>query len=246
MIPLPDLVHEWQFCIQQYVDHWLDINRIHVIWPLYCASLDGSAPFDNAWHNAEQIGYINPKCTNLLDCCYIYIYLFKLKCQFRCSFINCVAVWMIQQQIKWQLLWVNDCLVKHWLKLSLHMRKVTDPWWRHQMETFSALLAICAGNSPVTGEFPTPRPVTRSFDVFFDLRLNERLSKQSWGWWFEMPKRPLWRHRNVTDCRCSEMSILWIGWVGSFINCVAVRMGLLPDTQNCAMNAGNTFPAIAD
>ena len=45
-------------------------------------------------------------------------------------------------------------------------------WWRHQMETFSALLAICAGNSPVTGEFPAQRPVTRSFDVFFDLRLN--------------------------------------------------------------------------
>ena len=44
------------------------------------------------------------------------------------------------------------------------------PWWRHQMETFSALLAICAGNSPVPGEFPTQRPVTRSFDVFLDLR----------------------------------------------------------------------------
>ena len=42
-------------------------------------------------------------------------------------------------------------------------------WWRHQMETFSALLAFCVGNSPVTGEFPTQRPVTRSFDAFFDL-----------------------------------------------------------------------------
>ena len=51
------------------------------------------------------------------------------------------------------------------------------PWWRHQKETFSALLAICAGNSPVPGEFPTQRPVTRSFDVFSDLRLNKRLSK---------------------------------------------------------------------
>ena len=49
------------------------------------------------------------------------------------------------------------------------------------METFSALLAICAGNSPGTGEFPTQRPVTRSFDVFFDLRLNIRLSKQWWA-----------------------------------------------------------------
>ena len=54
-------------------------------------------------------------------------------------------------------------------------------WWRHQMETFSALLAICAGNSPVTGEFPAQRPVTWSFDVFFDLHLNKRLSKQSSG-----------------------------------------------------------------
>ena len=69
-------------------------------------------------------------------------------------------------------------------------------WWRHQMETFSALLAICAGNSPAPGEFPTQRPVTRSFDVFFDLCLNKRLSKQWWGWWFETLSRPLWRHRN--------------------------------------------------
>ena len=45
------------------------------------------------------------------------------------------------------------------------------------METFSALLAICAGNSPVPGEFPEQRPVTRSFDVFLDLRLNKRLSE---------------------------------------------------------------------
>ena len=71
-------------------------------------------------------------------------------------------------------------------------------WWRHQMETFSALLAICAGNSPVTGEFLTQRPVTRSFDVFFALCLNKRLNKQSWGWWFETPSCPLWRHCNET------------------------------------------------
>ena len=70
-------------------------------------------------------------------------------------------------------------------------------WWRHQMETFSALLAICAGNSPVPGEFPAQRPVMPSFDVFFDLRLNKRLSKQSWGCWFETLPRPLWRHSNV-------------------------------------------------
>ena len=57
--------------------------------------------------------------------------------------------------------------------------------------------AICAGNSPVPGQFPAQRPVKRSFDVFFDLRLNKRLSKQSWGWWFETLSCPLWRHCNV-------------------------------------------------
>ena len=61
------------------------------------------------------------------------------------------------------------------------------PWWRHWIETLSALLAICVGISPVTGEFPAQRPVTRSFDVFFDVRLNKRLSKQLRGWWFETP-----------------------------------------------------------
>ena len=79
--------------------------------------------------------------------------------------------------------------------------------WRHQMETFSALLAICAGNSPVPGEFPTQRPVTRSFDVYFDLRPDNRLSKQSWGWWFETLSHSLWRHRNVGQAyACSRAS----------------------------------------
>ena len=64
-----------------------------------------------------------------------------------------------------------------------------NSWWRHQMETFSALLVICAGNLLVIGEFPAQRPVTRSFDVFFDLHPNKRLNKQPWGWRFEMPTR---------------------------------------------------------
>ena len=77
-------------------------------------------------------------------------------------------------------------------------RNTGHPWWRHQMETISALLAICAGNSPVTGEFSTQRPVTRSFDIFFDLRLNKRLSKLWWGLWVETPSRPLWRCCNAS------------------------------------------------
>ena len=74
----------------------------------------------------------------------------------------------------------------------------SSTWWRHQMETFPGLLAFCAGNSPVTGEFPAQRPVMRSFYICFDLRLNKQLSEQSWSWWFDTPSRPLWRHNNVT------------------------------------------------
>ena len=76
------------------------------------------------------------------------------------------------------------------------------------METFSVLLDICAGNSPVPGEFPTQRPVTQSFDVFFDLHLNKQLGEQSWGWWFETLSLPLWRHRN--GARLSAGTVLII------------------------------------
>ena len=68
------------------------------------------------------------------------------------------------------------------------------PWWRQQMETFSALLSLCAGNSPVTTEFPAQKPVMQSFVVLFDLRLNKLLSELSRGPWLETPSRPWWRH----------------------------------------------------
>ena len=60
------------------------------------------------------------------------------------------------------------------------------------------------GNSPVTGEFPSQRAVMWSFDVFFDLCLNKRLSKQSWGWWLETPSRSSWRHCNATNKRSAN------------------------------------------
>ena len=63
-----------------------------------------------------------------------------------------------------------------------------------RVDEISALLALCAGNSPVFGEFPSQRPVTQSFDAFFDLCPNKRLGKQLWGWWFETPSGSLWRH----------------------------------------------------
>ena len=108
----------------------------------------------------------------------------------------------------------HEWLVRHYTGTIQKIPEVTVlftfgiySWWRHQMETFSALLGICAGNSPVTGEFPARRPVTRSSDVFFDLRPNKQLSKQWWGWWFETPSCPLWRHRNGTAICASARSL---------------------------------------
>ena len=60
------------------------------------------------------------------------------------------------------------------------------------------------------GEFPTQRPVTRSFDVFFDLRLNKRLSKQPWGWWFETPSWSFWRQCNENRHTWNFLS--WCEW----------------------------------
>ena len=97
------------------------------------------------------------------------------------------------------------------------MWSYTSSWWRHQMEAFSTLLAICAGNSPVPGEFPAQRPVTRSFEVCFYLRLNKRFSKHSWGWWFETQSHPLWRHSNdkntITLSYCRVMVNGWRSWL---------------------------------
>ena len=76
----------------------------------------------------------------------------------------------------------------------LHTR--SSSWWRHQIN--SALLALCEGNSPFTGEFPSQRSCSDAkLWCFLDLRLDIRLSKQSIHWWFETPSRPIWRHCNA-------------------------------------------------
>ena len=103
-------------------------------------------------------------------------------------------------------------LLTHCLNEKVH-NAVTSDYCRTGLRTlmswngkFSALLAICAGNSPATGEFPTQRPVTQSFGVLFDLHLNERLNKKSWGCWFETPSRLLWHHSNVVT-RCAPLPL---------------------------------------
>ena len=97
----------------------------------------------------------------------------------------------------------TDCFKLDWIEYLLQALcwdfAKNDIRRRHviKWETFSSLLTICAGISPVTGDFPAQRPIRRSFGVFFDLHPNNRLNKQWWGWWFETPSRPSWRHCNV-------------------------------------------------
>ena len=86
-----------------------------------------------------------------------------------------------------------------WL-LEMPMQSLKNQVWVMMTSSngnISTSLVFCAGNSPATGEFPAQRPVTRSFDVLFDLCLNKRWSTQWWDWWFETPSCSLWRQRNV-------------------------------------------------
>ena len=85
-------------------------------------------------------------------------------------------------------------------------------WWRHQMETFSALLAIYAGihRSPVIS--PHKGQWCGAL-MFSDLRPNKQLSKQWWGWWFQTSSYPLWRHRNVSRYMCIVFVVLCVNSV---------------------------------
>ena len=103
----------------------------------------------------------------------------------------------VQRSLQWCIIHVGpapiDVMDLFVLRCTSRRLHHTGSWWRYQMETFSALLAICAGNSPVTGEFPAQRPVRRSFDVLVCDWLN--------GWVNNGEAGDLRRHRahyNVT------------------------------------------------
>ena len=96
-----------------------------------------------------------------------------------------------------------------------------------QMETFSALLALCVGNSPVTGEFPPQRPVMQSFDVLSHLHQNKWLSKQSRRRWLYPPKRSLG-------------GVYWIHPVRLSV-CPSVRPSVRPSVGRCPDDNSNSF-----
>ena len=100
--------------------------------------------------------------------------------------------------------------------------------WKHFPRYWSFVRGI--HRSPMPSEFPSQRPVTRSFDAFFVLRLNKRLSKPSRHRWFERPSRSLWRHCNGICSSTSHVRLvchpLWRGG----------QVGL-----SCFYSSGNLF-----
>ena len=102
---------------------------------------------------------------------------------------------------------IKDKYLEHFLWNCLQV-SATTPHECYQMETFSVLLALCAGNSPVTSEFPSQRPVMQSFDVFYDLPMNKRLSKQLRHWWFVTPSCSLWHHCNVISDKSTLVQVM--------------------------------------
>ena len=125
----------------------------------------------------------------------------------------------------------GDTLDMHSFRVGHFSKKKKKhyPWWRHQMETFSAFLVLCEGNPPVTGGFPLQRSVTQSSDVFFDLRPNKRLSKQTRTPWLEMPSRSLWRHCNHWDHQTilGHLQLQW--WLKTTSSLLLfIRAGLEP------------------
>ena len=121
----------------------------------------------------------------------------KRKCR-HFDVIYVIGHWLHRKLSKWQL------SLQPLMKISWkwHFRPCVTKWQLplHMMTSSNGIIfrftGLLWGEPPVTGGFPSQRPVTRSFDVFFDLRLNKRLSKQSRRRWFETQSRSLWRHCN--------------------------------------------------
>ena len=89
---------------------------------------------------------------------------------------------------------INHAITGCWQILSFKILTQAINMMMSSNGNIFVLLAFCAGNSPVTGEFPAQRSVKQSFEVFFDLHLKQQLSKQWAHLWFETPSCSLWRH----------------------------------------------------
>ena len=155
----------------------------------------------------------------------------------------------------WMTSWSHDCFIKYgftwWLAILIIDCELIFVITRMYLNYFSASKMLTWGQSMMTssngnifrvtgplcgeltgrGEFPTQRPMTGSFDVFFDLCLNKRLSKQSWGWWFETPSHPFWRHRNAAAYAVT-LGRLQRWWSLVTLGCTRAPKGIGPMVHN--------------
>ena len=87
---------------------------------------------------------------------------------------------------------IERCILSIEINSAINVFTIMTSSYRNIFHVTGPLCGEFTGH----GESTAQRPVTRSFDVFFDLGLNKQLSQKSWGWWFETPSRSLWRHSN--------------------------------------------------
>ena len=80
-----------------------------------------------------------------------------------------VCVWQPQASGMWCWRLYNRV---SFLQNTINRHPIT-PWWLHGTETLSALLALCEGNPPVTGDSTHKGPLMGSFDVSFDVSLTK-------------------------------------------------------------------------
>ena len=197
---------------------------------------DGRNRFQGRFHGSQKSSTSASKWTTATNKCAArqksLLYHLPVPIEFRLRQCNSISALTIKPWLGAEgLFLVSDLTVLSrplfWY-VGLHVQCIHYVWQMTSwMKTFPALLALCAENSPFTGEFPTQRPVTRRFNVFFDLRRNKRLSTQSWSWWFETS---LWRHCNEVFMLFSHhFGIFVAGWERNLDNPDFIDVGKLYD-----------------
>ena len=173
-------------------------------------------PFDN--HYSQQQDFFSFFVTN------VPIWKDHFACLADCLLFHCIALYIKDQKVGWLRFDNNGIVLKvcvlHNSTFLMEWTRILSnvfSWWYHQMKVCPTFLVLCEGNPPITGGFPSYRPMRRSFDVFY-LRPKNCLSKQSRRQWLETPSRSLWCHCNVfgalvTVESTTGLPMAWCPWV---------------------------------
>ena len=215
--------------IPRHFNIWAETHNCpHAVWQSSWARLpEGKHDVSGAAVLKQGVDNVLSHCWGMVDgltACYRYILLFPDKTDY--SWTNLLNKNLFIRS------WNETGTKTQWIDLqkmqtSGHFTLVSCVVMTSSNGNIFRGTGLCAGNSPVTGEFPAQRPVPRSFEVFFDPRLNKPLNKQSWGWWFETPWLPSRRHCNVlSHCQgmmaelavCYRYIFLFLGKTDYFVS----------------------------